>query len=502
MSLVVTSSLLTSCGKAPKPNGAPLLVYVGGTMRPAMEELIKLYQARTGQPVQIDYADSGQLLVKIELTRRGDIYVAHDPYLGELMEKGLGDRGWTVASLTPVIVVQKGNPKDIRGFRDLAKPGLRLIIPDPQYATTGVIAAHMATKAGISQEMTQNIVTRTRGGSEAANAVCLGTADAAIVWNAVAHLRLDKLSVVPIEEGFVVKDVVTTPSGQVELDYVRVNVATLKASKVLPGARRFAEFLVSEEGRAVWLSYGFSPANAARPHPAATPLRGDLLVHCAAGMRVPVSAMAAEFEKRHPVKVNVSYDGSNRLLGQIRLTGKGDVYVAGDAEYITMAETYGLVASSETLCHLVPVIMVAKGNPRKIGALRDLTRPGLRIAQGDPKAAAIGRIMPELLSLNGIDPAAWRQNVQLETATVTELALAIKLGTLDAAVVWNAVANTYADSADSIGIDRAKNVCPPVRAAVLRGAANPDAARAFLAYMVSDEARGILRTAGYTLDKP
>ena len=118
--LVLAIPLLSSCGRAPKTERTPLLCYVGGTMRPAMEELVKLYEARTHQPIQVDYADSGELLVKVQLTGRGDLFVVHDPYLSELMSKGLGDRGWTVASLTPVIVVPKGNPKKIQGLRDLA----------------------------------------------------------------------------------------------------------------------------------------------------------------------------------------------------------------------------------------------------------------------------------------------------------------------------------------------------------------------------------------------
>jgi molybdenum ABC transporter molybdate-binding protein len=473
-------------------------------MRPAMEELVKLHEARTGQPIQVDYADSGELLVKVQLTGRGDLFVVHDPYLSELMSKGLGDRGWTVASLTPVIVVPKGNPKKIQGLRDLAKPGLRVIVPDPQYAATGMIVARMAEKADLTKALFANVVSRPRGGGQAANGVALGAADAALCWNAVAYLRRDKLDVIPIEKEFALKegaDVATTPAGKIELDYIRVSMATLKTSKQLEAARAFAEFVASDDGRAVWERFGFSPANPSRPLPAPVP-SGELLVHCAAGMRAPVEAMAEEFKKAHKVPVSLNYDGSNRLLGQIKLTRKGDVYIAGDAEYIAMAEKDGLIAASKTVCTFVPVILVQKGNPHKVKALSDLTAPGLKIGQGDEKAAAVGRIMPELLKRNGVDAAAWRKNVVLETPTVNELAMAVKLGTIDATVVWNAIAANYKDAAEAIPIDPAKSICPPVAAAVLKGAANPVAAQAFLDFMTSDRGREILRAAGYTVEKP
>jgi molybdate transport system substrate-binding protein len=45
----------------------PLLCYVGGTMRPAMEEIIKAYEAKTGQKILVDYSGSGELIYKERL---------------------------------------------------------------------------------------------------------------------------------------------------------------------------------------------------------------------------------------------------------------------------------------------------------------------------------------------------------------------------------------------------------------------------------------------------
>ena len=134
-SLVIAVAALllapAGCGKDERGKAEPLLCYVGGTMRPVMEELAKRYEAQIGQKVHIDYDGSGALLVKIEQTKLGDLYVAHDPFQAALMRKGLGVRGWTVAAVSPVIVVPKGNPKRIRSFRDLARPGLRLVFSHP-----------------------------------------------------------------------------------------------------------------------------------------------------------------------------------------------------------------------------------------------------------------------------------------------------------------------------------------------------------------------------------
>ncbi len=250
-----------------------LVCYVGGTMRPAIEELARMYEAKTGVRVNTDANDSGALLARIELVRQGDLYVAHDPFLAAAFIKGHAVKGWVVASLTPVIVVPKGNPKNITGFKDLARPGLKLVLTDETRSTAGWVIPAIARKAGIENAIKDrdaggNVVTRTRGGGQAADQVILGTADAAICWNAVALLRQKDLDIVQIEPEFMPTrdvDVITTASlGRTDLDYIRVTVCTLKYSKNLRQATAFAEFCASAEAAEVWKKLGYSPVDPSR----------------------------------------------------------------------------------------------------------------------------------------------------------------------------------------------------------------------------------------------
>jgi molybdate transport system substrate-binding protein len=510
---VWVSAMALPCMVAGCGGDDALQCYVGGTMRRAMEELAKDYEAKTGQKVHIDYGGSGELMARIQTTQTGDLYVAHDPFLAELMSKNLGVQGWTVAVVTPVIVVPKGNPQRITGFKDLGKPGLRVVLTHPQLSTAGWLIPVMAAKAGIQDAMRPsqdggNVVTRTKGGGDAANQVMLGHADAAICWDAVAHLRTEKLDVVEIEPEYQPArdvDVMSTATfGDIDLDYVKVTVATLKFSKQLDAATKFAEFLASPEAEKVWLEFGFTPKDPTRsPASRAPARRGDsILVHCAAGMRPPIKRLAEEFEQASGTKVQLTYAGSNMLLGQIELSRTGDVYIAGDADYVDMAEEKKLVRSRKTICYFVPVIMVAKGNPKGVQTLADLTRDGMTIGQGDPKAAAIGRLMPRILELNAIDPAAWKANVKLQTPTVNELGMKMDLGTLDAVVVWDSIAAPYHKVADIVAIPAEKNICPVVEGAVLVTAQAPERAAAFLDFLNSERARSVLTESGYTVDPP
>lgn len=227
-----------------------------------------------------------------------------------------------------------------------------------------------------------------------------------------------------------------------------------------------------------------------------------VVVHCAAGMKLPIKKLAEAFEKETGTTINLSYGGSNTLLAQIKLSQKGDVYIAGDADYIDMAQKAGLVSSREGLCYFVPVIMVQKDNPKNVKALADLTAPGLHIGQGDERATAVGRLMPKLLDLNGVDKAAWKKNVKIATPTVNELGLKIELKNIDAAVVWRCIALKYAEHADIVPIPAEKNISPQVAAAVLTCAKRPAGAAAFLKFLVSERGRKVLSENGYTVDKP
>lgn len=227
-----------------------------------------------------------------------------------------------------------------------------------------------------------------------------------------------------------------------------------------------------------------------------------LVVHCAAGMKPPISKLAEEFTKATGTKVQLSYAGSNMLLEKIKLIRKGDVYIAGDADYIDMAAKAGIVKSRKTICYFIPVIMVAKDNPKGVKTLADLTAAGMRVGQGDERATAVGRLTPKILDLNGVDRAAWKKNVKLATPTVNELGLKIELKMIDAALVWRCIALKYSEYADVVPLDPAKNITPEVAGAVLTFADKPKEAAAFLEFLASDRGRKVLTENGYTVGKP
>lgn len=280
--LLVVATLLAGCGRkqsgaeaggesskpsVPAGGGEPaLLVHVGGTMRPAMEEICEMFKKETGVNVELNYGDSGSLITAIATSQRGDVCVVHDPFMAGMEKKGLIDRGYVLASLTPVLAVKKGNPKEVKGIKDLPRVDLKVGLTDAMYSTGGHIVSLVFRKAGITDMMNAKDIVRARGGGEIANAVKVGTIDVGIVWNAVVFARKDALDAVPIETAVMpdsTVDAVTSATyGVIDMSCVKVTLMTLKCSKRLEDARRLAEFAASERGRNVFAARGFSPAPA------------------------------------------------------------------------------------------------------------------------------------------------------------------------------------------------------------------------------------------------
>jgi len=259
--LAAAAAFLIDC-KSKGTSSEALLCHIGGTMRPAMEELVNNYTAKTGQKIDVNYAESGELFIRIDQTRKGDLFVCHDPFLAAAERKGLVEQWWYVSTMHPVIVVTKGNPKNIHSLKDLARPGMKVIFNHEMYHEMAIIP-RMADKAGIRKALEANCISFTWGGGESANALELGTADASIVWNAVAFLRQDKIDIVPIEPEYHMQsgvDAVTSATfGVTDLSKIRVTISALSCSKNLEAATKFGAYCASDEAQKVWVKYGYAP---------------------------------------------------------------------------------------------------------------------------------------------------------------------------------------------------------------------------------------------------
>jgi len=228
----------------------------------------------------------------------------------------------------------------------------------------------------------------------------------------------------------------------------------------------------------------------------------ELMLYCGAGIRPPADDLIGAFFAEYGIRVVPDYAGSEVLLSKIKLAHRGDLYMPGDKHYVDQADDAGMILSRRTVCYWVPTILVQKGNPKGIGSLRDLLKPGVKVGFGDPNACAIGKSTEQVLAKNGIK---WEQisgNVRFQSLTVNELGMQIQARSLDAVVVWDAMARYYSRYGDQIAIPLDKNVVSTVDAGVLKFTKNKEGAEKFVAFLVSEKGREIFAKHNYGTEPP
>ena len=222
----------------------------------------------------------------------------------------------------------------------------------------------------------------------------------------------------------------------------------------------------------------------------------DLMFYCAAGVKMPVDAVAREYEKEYGVKIQLQFGGSGTLLSNLEVSRRGDLYLAADDSYMDKAREKGLLAEVIPLARMRPVIAVRKGNPKKIGAIRDLTGDGVATALANPDAAAIGRIIRTVLTRTG-DWDRLRDRARVFKPTVTDIANDIKIGAVDAGIVWDATASQYPEL-EAIEVPEFQSEEQWISVGVLKSAANPAHALKFARYLAArDKGLREMRRFGY-----
>jgi len=225
-----------------------LHLYCGAGIRPFMDAAIEQFQQQHSDiRVVASYAGSGCLLSQLTFARRGDLYMpGEDFYLNQAKDRGFITSDKLVGYFEPVLIVQKGNPKGVKGINDLARPGLKVGVGEPEAAAVGRAAADILQKANLTEQVKPNIALTAGNVPELGNAVQLKSLDVAIVWNVTAAQVAEKCDRIDLPEELY------EPSA--------IPMGVLKFSEHAAQALQFVEFCAGAEGQRLVTQTGMAPA--------------------------------------------------------------------------------------------------------------------------------------------------------------------------------------------------------------------------------------------------
>ncbi len=212
---------------------------------------------------------------------------------------------------------------------------------------------------------------------------------------------------------------------------------------------------------------------------------GTLRIFCAANMSTSVEAIAEKYRDEYKVTIEADYAGTGTLLTKLQLPKQQvDLYLAADDFYIHKARKLGLVAESLPVAFMTPVIAVKKGNPKGISKVEDLFGEGLKVALCS-EAAAVGRSARRALGENG-QWARLQKVKEVEKTTVTDLAEDVKLGAVDAAIVWDSTVAMFPEL-EAVRDPLLDKERVNVTLGVVSSSKSPSSALRFARYLVSED---------------
>jgi molybdate transport system substrate-binding protein len=231
------------CAREP----AAIEVFVGSATKPAIEEAAARYEQKHAVRVLLHFGGSGKMLSEMKLARRGDLYLpGSSDFMDMAKREGLvlAETEQRVAYLIPAINVPAGNPKNIRSLEDLARPGVRVGIARPDAVCVGLYAAEVLERAGLAERVRPNIVTHAESCEKTAQLAALGAVDAVLGWRVFHYWQPDKIETVLLEPGQIPR-----------IGYIPIAVSVY--SKDRARAQAFIDFLIGEEGQAVFRKWHY-----------------------------------------------------------------------------------------------------------------------------------------------------------------------------------------------------------------------------------------------------
>ena len=247
-------------------------LYAYSVPKVAFDVLIPAFQktaAGAGVQFQQSYGASGDQSRKVAAGAEADfVNFSVEPDVTRLVDAGLVDSKWNANAHQGIpfgsvvtIVVRKGNPKGIKDWDDLLKPGVEVVTPNPfssGSAKWNLLAPYAAKSDGgtnkaaglayIKSLVSQHVKIQPKSGREATEAFLQGSGDVLLGYENEA-LFIEK-------NGDPVQHV--TPPSTFKIENP---AAVLKGSKNLAKATAFNDFLYTAEGQKLLAEAGFRPVD-------------------------------------------------------------------------------------------------------------------------------------------------------------------------------------------------------------------------------------------------
>jgi sulfate/thiosulfate-binding protein len=255
--------------------GSSLSLVAYSTPKEVYADVIPAFQKTApGKDVKFSqsYGASGEQSRAVQGGLPADVVAfSLSPDVNKLVDKGIVDASWNkdkyggfVSNSVAVLLVRKGNPKNIKTWDDLVKPGVQVITPNPFTsggAKWNIMAAYGAQiQQGKTEKQAEdylkallgNVAVQDKSGRESLQTFVGGKGDVAISYENEAITAQQKGE----DVDYVIPD---------QTILIQNPIAATKDAKT--GAKEFVDYTRSTPAQKIFAAKGYRPVNEAAADP-------------------------------------------------------------------------------------------------------------------------------------------------------------------------------------------------------------------------------------------
>lgn len=466
---------------------APLEFYCAEAMRLPMEAIVLEYEAEIKQQVYLNFGASEAILFQLEKGKKSDLFLpADESYVRLAKKKKLVDESMDVASMNAVVIVSPNCPREIKTWDDFVASGHKIGLANPDATAIGKILREQLQGLGLWDAVEQRKPNYLGNVNLVGNHVAIvGSTDVGIVWDAVAlplQAKAPEMKIVKLKELKNVK--------------ARVQIAVTKSSSQPANARRFVDFMRHKDkgGRHLKM-HGYSEIAAGE----ATDKRRELVVYAGSMLRPALEESLDAFEKRENVKITRIYNGCGILVSQMKAGHEPDLYFACDTSF--MLQVKDQFEPSANVSNNQLMIVVKKGNPKKVFKLEDLGNQDMIVGVGHEHQCALGALTKETFIRSKVYDQIMK-NVRVQSPAGDLLVNQLRIGSLDVVVAYRSnlldpkTGKNYPEL-EGTPITGIPCATPSQPIAVSKSSAHPELSRRLMEFLQNEDSRQRFERQGF-----
>src|ERR1700693_575407 len=251
---VIVAAGVVSAVAGASTRGTSLSLVGYSTPKTVMGKIIQLWQQTPGGKdvsFTTSYGPSGDQARAVAAGLKADIVLLSTGLdVDTLVDTGLVDKSWTKQSYggneaysVVVFAFRGGNPKHIRTWDDLAKPGVQIVTPNPFSSGS---AKWNVQAAAFVQKLFHNVGSQDSSGRNATNTFLAGKGDVLLTYESEAIAAQQAGQII----GYL---------GPARTMLIKLRIAPVKSSSTLALANKFIAFTKTAPAQDLLTQYGYRP---------------------------------------------------------------------------------------------------------------------------------------------------------------------------------------------------------------------------------------------------